>query len=80
MGHLLATKPLQVLTIDLTVLAPVTDGKENVLVMTVACTKFTHAVPTKDWQAKGGEKHEKVLLKVWRAIEDPLNGEVFRMH
>lgn len=51
MGRLLTTKPLQVLTIDLAVLAPVTDGKENVLVMTVAFTKFTHAVPTKDWQA-----------------------------
>lgn len=59
MGHLLATKPLKVLTIDLTVLAPVTDDKENVLVMTVAFTKFTHAVPSKDRQAKGGKSKKR---------------------
>ena len=51
MGHLLATKPLEVLAIDFTILEPATDGRENVLVMTDVFTKFTHAVPTKDQRA-----------------------------
>ena len=62
MGHLLATKPLEVLAIDFTVLEPATDGRENVLVMTDVFTKFTHAVPTKDQQAS---TTAKVLLREW---------------
>ena len=62
MGHLLATKPLEVLAIDFTVLEPATDGRENVLVMTDVFTKFTHAVPTKDQRAS---TTAKVLLREW---------------
>lgn len=41
MGHLLATRPLDVLAMDFTLLEPATDGRENVLVMTDVFTKFT---------------------------------------
>lgn len=62
MGSLLATKPLEVLAVDFTVLEPATDGRENVLVMTDVFTKFTHAVPTKDQKAT---TTAKVLVKEW---------------
>ena len=45
MGHLLATRPLEIIAIDFTILEPASDGKENVLVITDVFTKFTQAVP-----------------------------------
>ena len=36
MGHLLATRPLEIIAIDFTILEPASDGKENVLVITEA--------------------------------------------
>lgn len=51
MGSLLASRPLEVLAIDFTVLEPTVNGIENVLVMTDVFTKFTQAVPTKDQKA-----------------------------
>ena len=62
MGSLIATRPLEVLAIDFTLLEKSSDGKENVLVMTDIFTKFTHAVPTKDQKAS---TTVKVLLKEW---------------
>ena len=62
MGGLLATKPLEILAIDFTVLEPAADGRENVLVMTDVFTKFTCAVPTRDQKAT---RTAKVLVKEW---------------
>ena len=62
MGSLLATKPLEILPIDFTVLEPGTDGRENVLVMTDVFTKFTCAVPTRYQKATSTAK---VLVKEW---------------
>lgn len=50
-GHLLATRPLEVLANDFTLLEPDTDGGENVLVMTDVFTTFTQAAPTRDQHA-----------------------------
>lgn len=51
LGSLLASKPLEILTIDFTVLDQVTDGDENVLVITDVFSKFTQAFPTPDQTA-----------------------------
>lgn len=61
MNHLIASKPLQILAIDFTVLEPA-HGKENVLVMTDVFTKFTQAVATKDQKA---DTVANVLLNEW---------------
>lgn len=62
MGHLFATKPLEVLAMDFTVLEPSSDGRENVLVVTDVFTKFTIAVPTCDQKAS---TVAKVLVREW---------------
>ena len=64
MGHLIASRPLQILAIDFTVLEPA-HGKENVLVMTDIFTKFTRAVPTKDQKA---DTVANVLLTEWFCV------------
>ena len=56
-SSLLATKPLEILAIDFTVLEPAFDGRENVLVMTDVFSKFTVAISTKDQKAKLQPKH-----------------------
>ena len=62
MGSIVATKPLQVLAIDFTQLEPVSDGRENVLVLTDVFTKFTVAVPTRDQKAV---TVTKTLIREW---------------
>ena len=47
MGHLLATRPLETIAIDFTILQPASDGKEDVLVITDVLTKFTQPIPTR---------------------------------
>ena len=62
MGHLLPTRPLEVLAIDVMLLEPATEGRENVLVMTDVFTKFTQAVSTRDQRVS---TTAKVLLREW---------------
>lgn len=58
----LASRPLEVVAVDFTVLEPASDGRENVLVVTDVFTKFTQAYPTRDQKA---ETTAKVLLREW---------------
>ncbi|KAK7488550.1 hypothetical protein BaRGS_00020167 [Batillaria attramentaria] len=62
MGHLLATRPLEDLAVDFTILEKSSDGHENVLVMTDVFTKLTMAVPTRDQKAP---TVAKVLVREW---------------
>ena len=62
LGNLLASKPLEVLAVDFTLLDKSRDGKENVLIMTDAFTKWTMAIPTKDQKAV---TVARVLVKEW---------------
>ncbi|KAL7877232.1 hypothetical protein SRHO_G00038750 [Serrasalmus rhombeus] len=50
-GHLSASKPLEILAIDFTLLEKASDGRENVLVVTDVFSKFTQAFPTSDQKA-----------------------------
>ncbi|KAL8606985.1 hypothetical protein ACOMHN_041374 [Nucella lapillus] len=61
-GHLLASRPLEVLAIDFTKLDQASDGREDVLVMTDVFTKFTQAVPTRNQEAA---TVAKVLTSEW---------------
>lgn len=51
MGHVLASKPNEILAMDYTVLEPTRNGVENVLVMTDVFSKYTLAIPTRDQRA-----------------------------
>ena len=62
MQHLIASKPLDIVAIDFTVLEVSKSGVENVLVMTDVFSKFTLAVPTKDQTSR---TVAKVLIKEW---------------
>lgn len=62
MGHLLASRPNEILAIDFTVLEPSSSGLENALVMTDIFTKYTLAIPTRDQRA---ETVAQVLVAEW---------------
>ena len=62
MGRLSATRPLEVLAIDFTVLEPSSDGRENVLVITDVFTKYTVAVATRNQRA---ETVARILVNEW---------------
>ncbi|KXJ15652.1 Retrovirus-related Pol polyprotein from transposon 297 [Exaiptasia diaphana] len=62
MGSLTASRPLEVVAIDFTILEKGSNGIENVLVITDVFTKFTQAVPTKDQKAVTVAKS---LVKEW---------------
>lgn len=51
MGHLLASRPNEIVAIDFTLLNPSRNGLENVLIMTDVFSKYTVAVPTRDQRA-----------------------------
>ena len=61
-GHLLATKPLEVVAIDFSTLEKASNGYENVLIVTDVFSKFTQAYPTANQQA---ETVAKVLTEKW---------------
>lgn len=62
MGHLLASKPNQILAVDFTLLEPSSDGREHVLIMTDVFSKYTLAVPTRDQRAT---TVASVLVQEW---------------
>ena len=51
MGNLFASRPLEIIAIDFTLLEKASDGRENVLVVTDVFSKFTQAYPTTDQRA-----------------------------
>ncbi|KAG1956922.1 interleukin-1 receptor accessory protein-like 1-A [Pimephales promelas] len=62
MGHLLASRPNEILAIDFTLLEPSRSGLESVLVMTDVFTKYTLAIPTRDQRA---ETVARTLVAEW---------------
>ena len=62
MRHLLASRPLEVLAVDFTVLEKGLHGFENVLVMTDVFTKFSQAIPTPDQKAP---TVARILIREW---------------
>lgn len=62
LGHLLASKPNEVVAIDFTMLERSSCGRGNVLVMTEVFSKFTVAVPTRDQTA---QTTANVLVREW---------------
>lgn len=62
MGHLLASKRLEIVAIDFTTLDKASDGWEHVLIVTDVFSKFTKAYPTADQRAG---KVVKVLVEKW---------------
>lgn len=61
-GSLLATRPLEIVAIDFTILERASSGHENVLIVTDVFSKFTQAYPTLDQKAKSVVK---VLTEKW---------------
>ena len=62
MGSISASRPLEVVAIDFTLLDQARNGLENVLVMTDVYTKFAVAVPTKNQTAP---TTAKTLVREW---------------
>uniref|UniRef100_A0A3B1KDF0 Gypsy retrotransposon integrase-like protein 1 n=1 Tax=Astyanax mexicanus TaxID=7994 RepID=A0A3B1KDF0_ASTMX len=62
MGSLLATRPLEILAMDFTVLERASNGQENVLVLTDVFSKFTQAYAVADQKAS---TVVRVLVEKW---------------
>ena len=61
-GHLLARRPLEILAIDLTKLEPLSDGRDDVLVLTDVFSKLFLAIPARSSDAVTAVK---VLVREW---------------
>ena len=61
-GHLLASRPLEVVAMDFAKLEPASDGRENVLVVTDVFSKFSLAIPTRNQEAS---TVARVLVQEW---------------
>lgn len=62
MGHLLASRPNEILAIDFTSLEPSWSGLEDVLVITDVFSKYSLAIPTQDQRAS---TVARVLVNEW---------------
>jgi transposase InsO family protein len=62
MSHVIAVRPLEIVSIDFTQLEKSSSGIENVLVFTDVFTKFTIAIPTRDQTAK---TVSRLLVREW---------------
>lgn len=62
MGHVMASRPNEIVAIDFTVLEPARNGLENVLILTDVSSKYTVAVPTRDQKAA---TVARILLSEW---------------
>nr|KAG5707511.1 hypothetical protein BaRGS_012015 [Batillaria attramentaria] len=61
-GHLLASRPLEILAMDFTKFELSSDGRENVLVITDVFTKYSQAFPTRNQEAS---TVAKILVEQW---------------
>nr|KAG5696950.1 hypothetical protein BaRGS_015914 [Batillaria attramentaria] len=61
-GHLLASRPLEILAMDFTKFELSSDGRENVLVITDVFTKYAQAFPTRNQEAS---TVAKILVEQW---------------
>ena len=62
MRSFLASRPLEVVAVDFTILEPASDSRENVLFVTDIFTKFTQAFATRDQRA---QTVARILVKEW---------------
>lgn len=65
MGSLTASRPLEIIAIDFTLLERASSGQENVLVVTDAFSKFTQAFATADQRVR---TVAKVLVEKWFCV------------
>ena len=68
-GHLEAHNPLDLVCLDFTKIDPSKTGKENILVITDAFTKFSLAVCTPNQKAK---MLAKILVKKWEFLHQSI--------
>jgi len=74
MGSLLASRPLEIVAIDFTMLERASDGRENLLVVTDVFSKFAQAYPTSDQRAVMVVRilTERWFYAFWCPKTDPL--------
>ena len=73
LGFIIANGPLDLLSVDFTTMDPLRDGKENVLVLTDAFSKFSQAFVTPNQKAL---TMAKIIVDKWFYIY----GTLARIH